>query len=251
MDLGFALLLVFGGLVAGFANTVAGGGSIVTLPLLMLAGLSPDVANGTNRVAILLQNVAATAGFRQHGLRVTRVSLILAVPASVGALLGAWIAVALDPEVLRSVFGVVLGLLSLVVFLRPGRWVKGREGGRRSVTSPLTWVIFFGIGVYGGFVQAGVGFLLLVGLVLWLGFDLVEANAVKVLTVLLYTAAALGVFVVSGQVAFGPGLLLATGNMAGGYAASVLSVKKGAGWVRGFLIVCALASSLKLLGLLS
>ncbi len=247
MDLGEAAFFMGGGLVAGFINTVAGGGSIITLPILMFSGMGADVANGTNRVAILLQNVAATVGFRSQGVNKTRVAGMLAIPACLGALLGAWVAVSLDPLVLKRVFGGVLGLLAVVVLLRPGRWTEGSAEGVKKASSLSSWLVFFGIGLYGGFVQAGVGFLFLIGLVMWMGYDLVHANAVKVLTVLFYTGVALLVFVAKGHVEWIPGLTMAVGNMAGGAIASVYSVKRGVTWVRGFLVLFALISAVKLL----
>lgn len=243
-----AIVLIGGGLAAGFMNTVAGGGSMLTLPLLMLVGLPPDVANGTNRVAIFLQNAAATGGFRSQGVRIARTGFLLAIPACFGALAGAWLAVSLDPSVLKRVFGVVLAVLAVVVLIQPKKFVSEDRGPVSSPTSPASWCVFFGIGVWGGFVQAGVGFLFLFGLVLWMGHGMVRANAIKVFVVLLYTAVALGVFLWEGKIAFLPGLVLAVGNMGGGYAASIFSVKKGAGWVRGVLVVCAVAASLNLLG---
>lgn len=239
------LLLLGGGLLAGFVNTVAGGGSVVTLPILIEGvGLPATVANGTNRVAILLQNVAAVAGYRRGGALDVRRVLPL-VPATVlGAVAGAWIATGIPPEALKRVFAGVIVLVALTVLLRPARWLGG---GDRRLREPWRSLAFFGIGVYAGFVQAGVGFLLLAGLVLGSGFDLVKGNAAKVLLVLLATPLALLLFARAQQVDLAAGLVLAAGNVTGALIASALAVKKGAGWIRWVLVVAAVGAALRML----
>ena len=107
-------------------------------------------------------------------------------------------------------------------------------------------VSFFGVGVYGGFVQAGVGFLIITGLLVH-GLDLVRINAVKVLVIFAFTLVALGVFVVHGQVDYVLGLALAVGNSTGGWFASHLAVKKGHEWIKRFVIATVLIFALRLL----
>ncbi len=245
MDPITALLLLAGGLVAGFVNTVAGGGSVVTLPILMeVAGLPATVANGTNRIAILLQNVAGVSGYAKGGVLEPRRVLPVLPALLVGALAGAWGATMVSPEAMKKVFAGVIVLVALSVVVKPSRWLGGSE---KSMAEPWRSLAFFGIGVYGGFVQAGVGFLLLAGLVLGSGFDLVRGNAAKVFLVLLYTPLTLLLFWRAGQVAWLIGLVLAVGNMSGALLASWLAVKKGAGWIRWVLVVAALAAAARML----
>jgi uncharacterized membrane protein YfcA len=240
-----ALLLLAGGLVAGFVNTVAGGGSVVTLPILMeVAGLPATVANGTNRIAILLQNVAGVSGYAKGGVLEPRRVLPVLPALLVGALAGAWGATQVSPEAMKKVFAGVIVLVALSVVVKPSRWLGGSE---KSMAEPWRSLAFFGIGVYGGFVQAGVGFLLLAGLVLGSGFDLVRGNAAKVFLVLLYTPLTLLLFWQAGQVAWLIGLVLAAGNVSGALLASWLAVKKGAGWIRWVLVVAALAAAARML----
>ena len=183
MDTATVLLLVGGGLVAGFINTVAGGGSVITLPILIeFAGLPATVANGTNRIAILLQTLAGSAGFRKGKALSVRRVLPLAPPLLLGAVAGAVAASATPAPALRRVFAFVIVLVAASVVVKPARWLKGTEARLRE---PWRSLAFLGIGVYGGYVQAGVGFLLLSGLVLGGGMDLVRGNAAKVFLVLL------------------------------------------------------------------
>jgi uncharacterized membrane protein YfcA len=231
----FPLLLV-AGFVAGFVNTLAGSGSLVTLPALIFLGLPPTLANGTNRLAILMQNVVAVSRFRDFGVLRIRKSGWLAVPAIVGAVLGARLAVDLDEDLLRRMIGVLFLLLLPVIALRPRRWLVGRRADRAEHGWGV-WVALFFVGMYGGFIQAGVGIFLLVTLVLGAGYDLVRANAIKVLIVLGFTAFALAVFVFHGQVVWVLGLTLGVGNMAGAWWATRLATERGAAFVRWLLLV--------------
>jgi len=237
------------GFVAGFINTLAGSGSLVTLPLLMFIGLPAGVANGTNRIAILFQNVIGVTSFhRQRVLNLSR-GLQLAAPAIVGSLVGAQIAVNLNETIMRKTIGIVMVIMLLVVLIRPKRWLEGQAELTGQRFGLLQVIIFFLIGVYGGFIQAGVGIFLLAGLVLGVGFDLVRANAIKVLIVLCYTPVALALFMRSGQIRWDIGLIMAIGNMSGAWVASILAVKRGAVFVRWLLITIVIVSAAKLLGL--
>jgi hypothetical protein len=241
------------GFVCGFINTLAGSGSLVTLPLLIFMGLPANVANGTNRVGILLQNVVGVGSFRQQKVLDLRGGFLLAAPAVVGSILGAQIAVNLDELTMRRTIGTLMIVMLIVILVRPSRWLEGRPGAvhqhfdwRRML---LQWLIFFAIGVYGGFIQAGVGIFLLAALVLSVGYDLVWANAIKVLIVLCFTVSALLVFLVNGQVEWGIGLIVAVGNMLGAWAAARMAVERGAAFVRWVLIVVVIASAAELLGM--
>jgi uncharacterized membrane protein YfcA len=164
-----------------------------------------------------------------------------------GAAVGAELAVDLDEAVLRRMIGVLMLIMLGVVLAKPRRFL---EAHRRERRAPL-WLeapLFFLIGVYGGFIQAGVGILLLAGLVLGAGYELVGANAVKNLIVLVLTVAALAVFIANGQVRWLPGLLLAIGNAGGAWAGAHLAVEKGASFVRWALVAILALSSAALLG---
>jgi len=240
------LLMVGIGAVAGILNTLAGGGSLLTLPLLIFLGLPPALANGTNRVALVLQNVSAVSGFRRQGVFPRELMLLCTPPALLGSLLGARLAVGIDGALFKQILaGIMFGVL-LLMALDPAKRIRqqGREltGLRRAALV----VLFFFIGIYGGFVQAGVGFLFITGLLLF-GIDLVRINAVKVFVILLYTLLALAVFAWHGEVDWGLGLLLGVGNAAGGWLGSHLAVKKGHAWLRRVVFVTVAAFAVKLL----
>jgi uncharacterized membrane protein YfcA len=241
--------VVAAGFVAGFINTLAGSGSLVTLPMLIFLGLPANVANGTNRVGILLQNVVGVTSFRQQQMLNLRHGLLLAAPAAVGSIAGAQIAVNLNEQVMRRTIGVLMVVMLVVIFVRPRRWLEGRPEHAHENPDLTQLLIFFAIGVYGGFIQAGVGIFLLAGLVLATNYDLVRANAVKLLIVLCFTVFALAVFMFNGQVRWEIGLILAIGNMLGAWVASRMAVKRGAIFVRWLLIIVVAVSAAQLLGL--
>jgi uncharacterized membrane protein YfcA len=233
------------GIVAGFINTLAGSGSLLTLPLLILLGLPANVANGTNRIGVTMQNVVAVATFRRRGALPVAGSWKLLVPSVVGGIIGAIIAVDLDEQLLRQTIAALTLVLIGLMLLKPERFIATRVAprqGRLLVEVPL----FFAIGVYGGFLQVSVGLFLLAGLVLASGYELVGANAMKNLIVLLVTVAALVVFISNDQVDWTLGLLLGAGQALGAWAAAHFAVTLGAQFVRWAVIVISVVSALAL-----
>lgn len=249
MEWYFILLVILAGFIAGFINTLAGSGSLVTLPLLIFMGLPATVANGTNRVGVLVQNLFSLESFRRNDALDWRGSWMLGLPAVVGSIIGAQIAVDLNEVLMRRVIGVVMVIMLVVILIQPKRWLEGML--EKIDSKPSLWqiLLFFVIGIYGGFIQAGVGIFLLSGLVLSVGYNLVRANAVKVGIIFLFTIAALGVFVLNDQVDWQIGFVLAIGNMFGGWIAAKVAVKRGATWVRTLLLLVIVVSAANLLGL--
>jgi len=243
------LALVGTGIAAGFINTTAGGGSMLTIPLLMFIGLPANVANGTNRIAILMQNVIGVQTFRKKQVLHLKTDHKLAIPAIIGSLIGAMVAVEIDVDLLKNIIAGLMVLLLLIVVLKPDVWVKERAGQSMAKPTILQYIIFFFIGLYGGFIQMGVGFFLLAGLVLGCGQDLVRANAIKVFIVLIYTVFSLGIFIYHGQVDILAGLILAAGNMFGAWLGAHFAVKGGAKYVRYVLIFAMIIVILNLFGL--
>jgi uncharacterized protein len=249
MDWWIYLLVVIVGFVAGFINTLAGSGSLMTLPLLIFLGLPANVANGTNRIAILLQNIVAVGSFKKEKVINYKESVWLIVPAIIGSLIGARLAININEEIMRMTIGGLLIVMFFLILYKPDKWVKGQAGLVTEKPSVLKIIIFFFIGLYGGFIQAGVGFFLLSGLVLSAGYDLVKANAYKLLIVLAYTPFALAIFIYNGQVDYKWGLILACGNMLGAFIATKFAVSWGAKYVRYVLLTILFIASLKLLGI--
>ena len=249
MDYTDAILLIGAGVVAGFINTLAGSGSLLTLPLLMFLGLSPHQANATNRIAILFQNIVAVKSFTKQKLLVPKQETGLVLPTLLGAAIGASLAVNIDEKILHAFIAGLLFFMFFIILLKPDKWVKQQAGSVEGKRPVWQYIIFFFVGLYGGFIQAGVGFFLLSALVLGVGYDLIKANAVKVLIVLSYTVIALGIFIWSGQVNFLYGVVLAIGNSIGAFIASKYAKQIGVNIIRYILLVAILLSGLKIVGI--
>lgn len=238
-------ILVGGGFLAGVINTLAGGGSMLTVPLLVLMGLPGTLANGTNRVGILIQSGVASWGFWAQGVDELRGSVPVIVPVTAGAVLGAAYASQLPDAAFERAFGVVMLLLLVPT-------VRGVTGAANPSRSPapawLRALLFFGIGVYGGVFQAGVG-LFLVAALSFGGVDLVRANAIKVLVNLCFTLLAVPIFVLAGQVAWPEALTLGVGFAAGGALGSRLAVRGGERLIRPVLGLAIAALAGRMVGL--
>jgi uncharacterized membrane protein YfcA len=230
------------GFAAGFVNTIAGSGSLLTVPMLILLGLPANVANGTNRVGVTFQNVVAVATFMRHGAIDRTGVWRLLVPSVLGGIVGAQLAVDLDEALLRKVIGALMIGLLVVMLVQPERWLAA-PGARSRARLWLELPVFFAIGIYGGFIQIGVGIFLSAALVLCSGYDLVAANALKNVLVLAFTAAALVVFIVHHQVQWTIGLIVAVFQGAGAWVAVHLTMRRGAGFVRIAMIVIVAASA--------
>ncbi len=239
---------VLAGAMAGFVNTLAGNGSALTLPMLMAHGLNADVANGTNRVGVVLSSLTGTVTFRRKGALDLRHFGWLLVPTALGGTVGALVAVELEEAQMRIAIGFVMVIMLILVLANPGKWIQDgvAEPRVRRLRSVLS---LFVVGAYGGFIQAGVGILLLAALVLGCGYGVVRANPLKVLIVLCLTVPALAIFVGAGQVHFGFGLLMASGQATGAWLGARFAIghPKANIWVRRLLIVVLIAVIVKLL----
>lgn len=232
------------GLLAGFLNVMAGGGSMITLPLLIFLGLPVAAANGTNRVAILVQNIAAVGSFRRQGYADFRTGLAFGATTIPGALVGAFVAVNVQESVFRAILAGVLAVTVVgLLFPRKRKEVTGAASNQARL---LAFVGFFGIGFYGGFIQAGVGFLLMLVLHQLLHIDLVRTNMHKVLVVLIFSLPALAVFVGTGNVVWGTAIALAAGNAMGAVVATRVSVKGGEQPIKVVLGVALLLMAVRL-----
>lgn len=228
------LALALVGFVGAVINVIAGGGSFLTLPLLIFLGLPPSIANGTNRVGVLAQNASASLGFHRHNILPVRWALAAALPATAGAIVGVWAALNVPDIAFRRILSIVmLGVAFGTLF----RGAKGTpRPDVRSAWHPALMTGFFVTGIYGGFLQAGVGFLVL-ALTTFAGLDLVRGNAVKVFTVMLLTLLSLAVFAGAGQVHWPAGLALGFGNLLGGIVGVRMTVLKGQRWLERVVMV--------------
>jgi uncharacterized protein len=244
-------LLIGSGVLVGFINTLAGGGVAISIAVLMMLGLPANIANGTNRIAVIFQNITSVQAFGQQKLLPWRKATYLAIPTIIGSIIGAWIAVDIDEAFFRKAMAVIMLVMLFFVIVKPSVWLKERPHLTEKPVSIIEIIIFFFIGIYGGFIQIGVGYYLLAGIVLGSGFDLVRANAIKVWIVLLYTIAALAVFIFNKQVHWQYGLVHAIGNVIGAFIASKMAIRRGVDFVRWVIIVVILVFSADLLGFIS
>jgi uncharacterized membrane protein YfcA len=247
MELWEILILVLVGIVAGWLNVMAGGGSLLTIPTMLFMDIPAPVANGTNRIAILAQNVTAVVTFFRKGYSDFKLSLSLSAAASVGAVGGAQVGVHLDGVWFERVLALVMvGVMLIMAF--------GRKGGKRPAVDTaqpknllLGHLLMVGAGAWGGFIQIGVGFILMPILYSVLGLGLVQVNMHKVFIVLSYTVVALIVFASQLELLWWTGLGLAVGNSIGGWLGAHTTISKGEVWIRRILFVTLSAFIIKLL----
>jgi uncharacterized membrane protein YfcA len=245
-DIISVLILFFVGTTAAFINVNAGGGSSLTLPALIFLGLDASVANGTNRVAIIFQNVSAVYSFKKEKYYELKNSLILSSLSLPGAIAGAILAVKISNEAFEKVLGVIMILL-IITMIIPQKREKKISGDFK-----INWKLFLSmiaIGFYGGFLQVGVGFIIMALLHNVLKLDLIRVNMHKVFIVFIFTIPALLVFIITNNVNWFYGLSLSAGNAFGGWWGAKLSVKKGEKLIKAVLIVSIFIMALKLLNI--
>ncbi len=245
LELWSIAVLIAAGTLGGFINVVAGGGSLLTVPVMIFLGVPGPIANGTNRVAILAQNLSAITTFKRAGRSHLRLGMTLALAATPGAVLGAWIGAQLS----SARFNQVLALVMIGVMLL--MYTGGGKSADRTAEHPqhlrLGHILMFFAGLWGGFIQIGMGFILMPILHRVMGLDLVTTNILKVTIVAVYTLAALVVFVLTSEVLWLVGGVLAIGNALGGFLGARLTLSHGEVWIRRLLFVAITAMVTKLL----
>ncbi|PID60319.1 MAG: hypothetical protein CR986_04120 [Ignavibacteriae bacterium] len=245
-DILYGLLLFCVGTLTGFINVMAGGGSTITLPILIFLGLDSSIANGTNRIGLLSQNIAGILSFRREKVSQTRLSLKLGLLTLPGAIIGAFYATKISDALFQKILGVVM--ISIVVTMLIPNSKKYVE---EKIIGKLPWLIYpvmISLGFYGGFIQVGIGFLIMISLHNILKMKLLYVNYHKVFIVMLYTIPALIIFIFTGNVNWFYGISLAAGTWLGAWFSAKVAVKKGEGIIKGFLIVAIIIMSVKLLG---
>lgn len=237
-------LLLLAGTAAGFLNVVAGGGSLLTMPLLIFLGVPETTANGTARIGILVQSATALAAFRRGGRIDYRLVGRLAAPTIAGSLLGAYLGTQISASGFRALLGWVMLGCGLLVVLDP-------KGGKRAAEPRLDawrlWPTLFAVGVYGGMIQAGVGYLILAALTFVLGLELELANVLKSVLIAIYMPLTVLVFLQHGAIDLWLGLALSVGQALGGWLGAIATLRRGAAFVRIMLAVVVVASGAALL----
>jgi len=247
-ELNSALLLFSVGVISGVINVMAGGGSALTLPVLIFLGLDSALANGTNRIAIVVQNLAAVSSFKKEKYSRFGTSIKLSLLTLPGSIIGALAAVKMSNELFQKVLAFIMIGIIISMMLPKSKTVYSGEANKR--ISFWTHLSMFFIGFYGGFIQVGVGFLLMAALHYLMKLNLVYVNMHKVFIVFIFTVPALIVFIATGNINWNLGLSLAAGNGLGAWWAAKISVKKGEGVIKIVLFVAVFIMALKLLNII-
>jgi len=239
------LILFAVGVVSAFLNVMAGGGSALALPALIFMGLDSSVANGTNRVAILIQNISAVSSFRVKEVHAFKQSVKFTLWALPGAVAGSIIGVTINDMWFQRILGVVMIGTVFTILLSKS---ESKSVSEESLKKRERWIypMMFGIGVYGGFIQISVGFLFMAALYHVLKMNLVYVNMHKVTIVMMYMVPSILIYALTGNVDWILGLILGAGSAVGGWWAAHASVKGGEKLIRYVLVVAILIMALKL-----
>ena len=221
MELWEIALLMGVGVIAGWLNVMAGGGSLLTVPVMLFMDVPAPVANGTNRIAILAQNITAVYAFFRKGFSDFKLSLSLSLAASIGAVGGAFVGVKLDGVWFDRILAIVM-ILVMISMATGKKMSHDVNESTRPNNLVLGHICMIGAGFWGGFIQVGVGFILMPILHRVMGFNLVRVNMYKVFVVLSYTLVALAIFATQLQLLWWAGLGLALGNSIGGWYGCLL-----------------------------
>ncbi len=243
-DIGSFLLLTAGGAIGGFLNVLAGGGSALTIPLLIFMGYDATVANGSNRIAIQVEALMAVATFRHNRQSDFPLSTKLALMTLPGGILGAFYAVKIDDALFTKILGVVMILIVLSLLVPKAKIAAHAEAHRWR--GWLAWPVMFAVGFYGGFVQAGVGFVIMATLLHLFRMQLTDVNMHKVFIVMVFTVPAVIVFIVTGNVDWFAATALSLGMAAGTWVAVKASIRSGEKIIRATLAVALLVIAVKL-----
>ena len=238
--------LIVVGFFVSIINTMAGGASIITLPILIFLGLPSNVANGTNRIALMMTAFSANMGFKSKGISTYPFSAYTGLFALFGSVIGAHIAVDINDEIFNKIFSFIMILVIVIIIFKP-RIVNANLAVRLTGKHlKLSCLVFFFVGLYGGFINAGIGFVIMLFLHFYNRLNLIRVNATKVVIVLVYTIGAFLTFLFNDLVNIPYGICLGIGTLIGGWNASRFSVDKGEGVVKIFLVISAIIIAIKL-----
>ena len=237
MTVGIFVALVCSGLAVGFINTLAGGGTVISMTLFMMLGLDPMTANGTNRIPIVLQNLVAVTNFKRNKTLEIKTSIKWTIPVILGSILGSTLSMEINNTAFGICFVVVMVFMVLLLLFNPTAWIKGNPDKINKPVSFVEYFFLFLVGIYAGFIHVGAGYFLLAILVLMNGYNLLQANAIKNFIVLLYVPFSLAVFIYHGKVNYEYGFIHAIGNVIGAYIASRWAINWGVNFIRWMVIV--------------
>jgi uncharacterized protein len=240
------IILFFVGLMVGFVNVIAGGGSLISIPVLIFMGFDPNIANATSRVGIFFQNVVAVKVFKSSGFSNDRFTYLLTASAVAGSIIGTFWAVKVADDVFNMVLAAVMLLMFIVILIDPKKLHRHAAEKLGIKNQVLSVFIFFFIGIYGGFLQAGTAILIMAVLNLVNNLNLIKVNYMKVFVVLIMNILSLAIFHYKGIIDWKYGMIMATGTSIGGYYGSVFSINKGEVWIKRIVLATILVMAVKL-----
>jgi uncharacterized membrane protein YfcA len=240
------VLLAFVGLAAGIINTLAGGGSAFTLPVLIFLGLPPSVANGTNRIVIVVQSLIGSLGYKSKGVSTFPFNIYLGISASFGAVIGALIAIEIDDKLFNKILAIVIITIGVMIIVNKNRVDSKLIEKINGKYLFFSIIIFFFLGIYGGFLNAGIGIVIMFILNRFNGLDLIKTNATKVVLITIYSTVALIVFAYNNSIDWEKGLWMALGTVYGAWWSSRWSVKKGDKVIRITMLIMIIIIAIKL-----
>ena len=245
MEINEIILLFLCGLLSGAINTIAGGGSLITLPILIFMGLPPTIANGTNRIQLIFQNISAVYGFKSKGISYFKFSGWLSLSSLIGAIIGATIAVNFPEELFKKLISIIMILVMLSFFIKKKR-NKILDQKNKIRNKILSFFLFFLIGIYGGFIHAGVGFFMILILSKINELKISHSNSIKVFVALIFSITAFLIFLFDDKINWVYGINLGIGSALGGWVASRWSYNKSDFTMKIILSVIIIAMSIKL-----
>lgn len=246
MELYIIVLLSFVGFIAGFIDSIAGGGGLLTIPAFLLAGVPPKIALGTNKFQATLGTSISTANFIHKGKVSFKVVLSGIFFALGGAYIGSILIISIDPEVVGKII-VFLLPLGIVATLAPKKvTIESHTLSKSDILFRVPLICLL-IGFYDGFFGPGTGSFLALSFYVFMKLNLIEATANAKVFNFVSNLGALAAFISSGKVVFYLGIPMALCNMAGNYLGSHLVLKKGAKIIKIFLIIVLFILSITLI----
>lgn len=219
-------------ILAGGFGSLIGGSSIVTIPVLILLGLPPHVAIGTDRFGIIGVGVAGWYEFHRKHLINYKIGLIIAVPVLIGTFIGSNLVLQIREAVLKDVIVVTNVIILVVILLNPKVGVKKRETKIKRYEYIVGTVLSFAVGIYGGFYGAASGTLSIYILVIWFQQTFIQSAATQKIGSLFMTVTAATVFTIHGAVDFYLGTAMLIGCLIGSYMAARYAEKIGNVWIK-------------------
>lgn len=241
----YAAFFVLGAIVS-LINSIAGGGSSLSLPIMIFLGMPATVANGTNRIGLIIGNISSVANLAKHGYLNKKIFFQLLIPTIVGSLVGACFLVQIGDKAFQAILAIVICLVVVMSNLRKDILGKPPETPPQKLT--LKGALgFAAVAVYGCIVQVGVGFVQIFSLTRYTGLDAIHVNALKNCLTTVFLIISTTFLAIAGKVNWPIAIVMAAGAWLGGYLGSSLQRKKGNKFIERTISVCSISMALYLI----